>query len=280
MNITPEMVKELRRRTGIGVGKCKEALVEAGGDIETAIANLRKAGMASAVKKEGREIKEGMIAHAKGKSAIAVVEIGAETDFVVQNERFQAFAKEVAQVAADQAIDSLETLIKARSTSDPSMTLDELRASTIQSLGENIQISRIKLHKVASGHSVAIYSHMGGKIVTVIDLKGSDQEEALAREVAMHAAAEAPEYLTPDEIPADVKAKEEEIARGQIQNKPREIQDKIVQGKLEAFYAQVCLPRQKFVKDPSVTIQQLIEKRAKEGGKPLSLAGFIRWSIE
>ncbi len=279
MSITPDMVKELRRRTGIGVGKCKEALVEAKGDIETAIANLRKAGMASAVKKEGREIKEGMVAYAEGKKGVAVVEIGAETDFVVQNERFQSFASEIAQVAADQAIDQLNALLTARSTSDPTMSIDELRASTIQSLGENIQICRVKFLKSQPDHSIAVYSHMKGKIVTVVELEGGDGESLLAKEIAMHAAAEAPEYLSPEEIPSEVRAKEEEIARGQIQNKPPEIQDKIVKGKLEAFYAQVCLPRQKFVKDPSMTVQQLIDGRAKEGGKPLKLAGFIRWAI-
>lgn len=277
--ITASMIKELRERTGIGMGKCKEALEEAKGDMELAIANLRKSGMASAVKKEGRTTNEGMIATAEKGDAIAIVEVNAETDFVVRNERFQAFLKAVAEEAAATKPASLEAFLAQPYSKDKSMTIDQMRASIVQTIGENIQIRRIELIRKSANKSVGVYSHLGGKILTVVEIEGSANEEALAKDIAMHVAAATPEYLSPAQVPADLINAEKEIARGQMQGKPANIIDKIIEGKLSAFYDGICLLRQKYIRDDSVSISNLVEKRAKESGKPLSLTRFIRWTV-
>jgi elongation factor Ts len=277
--VTADMVKELRERTGVGMGKCKEALDQAHGDMEKAIDLLRKAGMASAVKKEGRETKEGMIISDESKDAIALVEINAETDFVVQNERFKHFAKDIAHEVATTKPASLEVFLEQKFSKDPSLTVDQHRAIVMQSLGENIKIRRLQIFPKSSSHSLAIYSHMGGKIVTLVEMDGGAGQEAFAREIAMHIAAESPDYLRSDEVPADVKAREEEIARGQVIGKPAAIVDKIVEGKLKAFYDQACLLNQKFVKDNSITITDLVAKEGQRLGKPLAIRRFVLWKI-
>lgn len=275
MSITPQLIKDLRERTGIGMGKCKEALVEAGGDIELAINNLRKAGMASAVKKEGRETNEGEIGVAENGDAIAVVEVNAETDFVVQNERFKEFLKNVCEEALEKKPADLASFMSSKYSKDAEMTMDEFRATTVQSLGENIQVRRLVILPKSSNSSIGVYSHMGGKIVSVVELDGVKGQEALARDIAMHAAAEAPEYLRPEDVPAEIKTREEEIGREQVKGKPENIIDKIVEGKLKAFYDQVCLLNQKYVKDNSMTIAGLLEKEAKGA----ELKSFIRWQV-
>ncbi len=273
------MVKELRERTGVGMGKCKEALDQAHGNMEEAITILRKAGMASAVKKEGRETKEGVIGHAEENDAIALVEINSETDFVAQNDRFRQFVRDIAAEAADTKPASLEAFLAQKYSKDPSVTIDQYRALVIQSLGENIQIKRLGIYPKAKDRSLGVYSHMGGKIVTLAEIEGASGVEALARDIAMHIAAESPDYLNADEVPADVKAREEEIARSQITGKPENIIAKIVEGKMKTFYASVCLLDQKFVKDNSITISDLVAKEGKRLGKPLVLRRFIRWKI-
>jgi elongation factor Ts len=277
--ITAQLVKELRDRTGIGMGKCKEALEEAGGNIDLAIENLRKAGMASAVKKEGRETKEGTIKTAEKGGKIAVVEVNAETDFVVKNESFQKFAQGLAEEVCQTTPANVADFLKQKYSKESKHTIDEYRASIVQSLGENIQIKRLELFTKKSNASLAIYSHQGGKLVTLVEITGSSGEEDLARDIAMHVAAEAPEYLTHEEIPERVIEHEKEIARAQIKNKPANIVEKILEGKLRAYYDQVCLINQKFVKNPEVTIAELVAKRSKEIGKDLKVSYFLRWRV-
>jgi elongation factor Ts len=277
--ITPEMIRDLRERTGVGMAKCKEALEQAGGDIELAIDNLRKAGMASAVKKEGRETKEGVIGAYESKDAIAIVEVNAETDFVTQNERFKQFVHDIALEAAETKPATLEAFNQQKYSKDPSLTIDQARSLIVQSLGENIQIKRLKIIRKSSDTSYGLYSHMGGKIVTLAELAGSSGQEAFAREIAMHIAAESPDYLRPEDVPSSIKERETEIARSQIQGKPANIVEKIVEGKLKAFYDQVCLLCQKFVKDNTISIQELVNQEGKRLGKPLQLRSFLRWKV-
>ncbi len=277
--ITAAMIKELRDRTGVGMGKCKEALDEAGGDMELAISNLRKAGMASAVKKEGRETKEGIIKYCETPHSIALVEVNAETDFVVKNDKFQQFVSELAEEVARTSPANLEDFLKQKYSKDQKISIDDLRALTVQSLGENIRIRRIDLFPKKSNITLALYSHMGGKLVTLVEIEGSDKEQELARDIAMHIAAESPEYLSSNEIPERVLEHEKEIARAQIQNKPAHILEKIVEGKLKAFFDQVCLLNQHFVKDPSISIQDLVAKHGKEKGKNLKVTQFLRWKV-
>jgi elongation factor Ts len=277
--ITPAKIKELRDRTGVGMGKCKEALEEAKGDMELAIANLRKSGMAAAVKKEGRTANEGMIASATSGNTIGIVEVNAETDFVVRNERFQQFLQAIAAEVAATHPASLEVFLKQPYSKDHSLTIDEYRGTIVQAIGENVQIRRLTALKKEADQSVGLYSHLGGKILTLVVIKGAQGEEALAKDIAMHVAAAHPEYISPEKVPADVVNAEKEIAKGQIQGKPAHIIDKIVEGKINAFYDSVCLTRQKYIRDDSLTISDLIAKRAKEIGKPLALTQYIRWSV-
>lgn len=277
--ITADMVKELRERTGVGMGKCKEALDACAGDMEKAIDHLRKAGMASAVKKEGREVNEGLIGFAESAKAFALLEVNSETDFVAQNDRFKQFIKDVAQDAANTMPASLEVFSNQTYSKDASVTIDQFRALTVQSLGENIRIKKLALLPKSKDVSIGIYSHMGGKIVTVVTLTGGEGNEALARELAMHVAAESPDYLRPEEVPADAKAREEEIARSQVQGKPANIVDKIVEGKIKAYYDQVCFICQKYIKDNSKSVAEVVAEEAKKQGKNITVQSFVRWKV-
>ncbi|MBI5272705.1 MAG: elongation factor Ts [Chlamydiia bacterium] len=277
--ITSEMIRELRERTGVGMGKCKEALVLAEGDMEKAIDILRKSGMAAGVKKEGRETKEGLILTGENKETLVIAEANAETDFVAQNDRFKHFLHDVVKQALDTKPKSLNDLVQQPYYKDRSVTLDQYRNLVIQSLGENIQLRRIEVIHKHPNRSYGIYSHMGGKLVVLVEIDGASDQEGIAKEIAMHVAAENPEYLKPEEVPAHAKAREEEIARSQVQGKPANIIDKIVDGKIKAFFDQVCLTHQKYVKDNSVTVQQFLEICAKKVGKPLSIQCFWRWKV-
>ena len=278
-NISAEMVMTLRKRTGVGMSQCKEALVEAKGDVEEAIHILRKKGIASAIKKGARETNEGVIGIAQDDKCAYLVEVNAETDFVIQNERFKEFLQNICNEALTANPETLEDFMHQKYSKNPSLTIDEYRAEIVHSLGENIQIRRIRELKKESNQSVGIYSHMGGKIVTAIVIDGSSECKDLAHGIAMHIAAESPEYLREEDVPVEVLKKEEEIARSQVQNKPAEIIDKIVGGKIKAFYEQACLVNQKFVKEPTMTIAEVIEKEGKKLGKKLQAVEFLRWQI-
>lgn len=277
--ITAALIKDLRDRTGVGMGKCKEALEAANGDIELAIANLRKAGIASAVKKEGRSTNEGVIAFAEGPKAVAVVEVNTETDFVARNDRFQQFVTKLSQEIADHLPSDLDQLLQhSYEQEGQSLTADQHRSLLVQAIGENIQIKRFMTLPKGGDKSIGVYSHLGGKIVTIVELSGSG-EEAFAKEIAMHVAAASPEYLSPESVPADVIAQEKEIAQSQIKGKPAEIVNKIVDGKVDAFYGNACLTRQKYIKNDQLTIEELVAQHAKSAGKPLAITRFVRWGL-
>ena len=277
--ITPAMIKDLRERTGIGMAKCKEALEEAHGDIELAIANLRKAGMATAVKKEGREAKEGMIGIAENGKSVVLVEVNSETDFVAKNDRFKQFLENIAREIADTNPPSLEAFLEQNYSKEPGLSVDQYRATIVQAIGENIQIRRFKIFHKDNNHSIGVYSHLGGKIVTAVEISGSDRDEALAKDIAMHTAAASPEYLSPEKVPHDILENEREIARVQLKNKPEAIIEKILEGKINAYYDANCLIRQKYIRDDSISISELVFQRGKETGKPLAVVNFLRWSV-
>lgn len=277
--ITPSMIKELRERTGIGMSKCKDALTTANGDMELAIANLRKEGLASAVKKEGREAKEGLVASKANDTHIAIAEVNAETDFVVKNDKFLEFLGNVVdEVLATKATDA-ESFLKQQFSKDSSLTIDEYRATIVQMIGENIQVRRIQLIEKQSGRSYGLYSHMGGKIFTLVELEGNESSEALAKDLAMHVAAEAPDYLEPKSVPSDVIEGEKDIAREQIKGKPADIVEKILQGKVQAFYQQVCFINQKYVKDTSLSVEDFLAQQSKEQGCTYKVTNFVRWQV-
>lgn len=277
--VTPALIKELRDRTGVGMGKCKEALEESKGDMELAIANLRKAGMATAVKKEGRTTNEGVIMTAENGQTIALVEINAETDFVVKNDRFQQFVRNISDEIAASRPASLEAFLQQKYSQDPSLTIDQYRATIVQTIGENIQIKRLKIIPKSADKSIGTYTHLGGKIVTLVEISGSPALVDLAKDIAMHVAAASPEYLSPEKVPQTIIAQEKEIVQGQIKNKPANIVDKIVEGKLNSFYDAACLIRQKYIRDDTLSISELVNKRGKDLGKSLVVTDFLRWSV-
>jgi elongation factor Ts len=277
--ISPQLVKDLRERSGVGMSKCKEALIEAEGDIQKAADILRKKGLASAVKKEGRETKEGVIGVFETESNIALMEINTETDFVAKNEKFQKFVSELAEQVAKTTPASVENFSNENYSIDPSLTIEEYRNLLVQSIGENIQIARLMTIGKKPKCSYGIYSHMGGKLVTIVEIYGSSKEEKLARDIAMHVAAEDPQYLTELDIPETVKRKEEEIARSQMRGKPENVIEKIVVGKIKAFENQVCLVNQNYVKDPNLTVSKVIENRSKDIKTELRINCFWRWKV-
>lgn len=277
--ITPTMIKELRDRTGIGMGKCKEALEEANGDMELAISNLRKSGMATAVKKEGRATNEGLIGATETPSHIAIVEVNAETDFVTKNDRFKQFLDTVLHEVAETKPSSLEAFLQQKYSKDKALTIDQYRATIVQTIGENIQIRRLVVIPKTSNKSFGLYSHLGGKIVTMVEISGSGKEGPLAKDVAMHVAAASPEYLSPETVPSNIVEHEKEIAKEQIKGKPANIIDKIVEGKIKAFYDASCLVCQKYIRDDSLSITDLVNKRAKEDGASLKVSNFLRWNV-
>lgn len=275
--VTAEMVKELRACTGVGMSKCKEALVETGGDMQKAIDYLRKAGMASAVKKEGRETKEGKVGTAEDKKAIAVVEISAETDFVVQNERFQTFLDDLCQLALATKPKTAEEFSEHIYDKEKDLTVEQYRNLVIQALGENIIVKKVELIDKDPATSIGIYSHMGGKIVSIVEIEGSNSAQDLAREIAMHVAAENPEYVNPDDIPKSVREREEDIARSQVKGKPEHVLEKIIAGKLQAYCNEFCLNCQKFVKDSSITVEEYLTQQSQK--EPLKVRRFWRWKV-
>lgn len=277
--VTPAMIKELRDRTGVGMGKCKEALEQALGDMDLAIDNLRKAGIAGAVKKEGRATNEGMIAAADNGKTIAIVEVNAETDFVVKNDLFQKFLQNIAEEVAATKPASLEEFMQQKYSKDSGLTIDQYRATVIQTIGENIQVRRLKVIPKSGDKSFGVYNHLGGKILTLVEITGSGDQEQLAKDIAMHVAAAAPEFLSPDKVPAETISHEKEIAKGQVKGKPENIVDKIVEGKLNAYYDAVCLTRQKYIRDDEFSIADIVNKKGKEVNKPLVVTDFIRWSV-
>lgn len=277
--ITVDLIKELRDRTGIGMGACKQALVEAQGDIETAITNLRKAGMASAVKKEGRATNEGQVGVFESPDCIALVEVNAETDFVVKNDRFQQFLTHVAEQVAHTKPESLEDFLKQPYSKEKGMTVDEYRASIVQTIGENIQIRRLSIYPKKANHSYGIYSHLGGKICVVVALDGASNEEKVAKDVAMHIAAASPLYLNAEDVPDSVIEHEKEIVRSQIANKPDSVKEKIISGKIQAYCKENCLVDQPFIRDDKLTVAQYVAAKGKESGNDLKVVSFIRWDV-
>lgn len=272
--ITAQKVKELRERTGVGMTKCKKALEEASGDINLAIDNLRKAGMASAVKKEGREANEGLIGFAENDTAIALIEINSETDFVAKNDKFKAYLADMAQEVLTSLPANAEEFLNQKYSKDAAMTIDQYRSTIIQVLGENIVIKKLEIIKKQPNYSYGLYSHMQGKIVTCVEITGPEQGD-LAKDVAMHVAAEAPEYLNPEDVPEKVLEHEKDIARSQMVGKPENIIEKILTGKMQAFYDQVCLTKQKFVKENKFSVEQVVAN----AGKDLKVSKFVRWQI-
>lgn len=277
VEVTSDMIKKLRERTGVGMSKCKQALDAASGDMEKAIDILRKEGAASAVKKSSRETNEGLIGAKENDKAIVLLEVNAETDFVVKNEKFVAFVELLVQDALEQKPASLEAFLSQ--TSKGGQTHEEMRIELIQAIGENIQIRRLKVLPKSANCSYGLYIHLGGKITTFVEIAGSASMGVLAKDIAMHIAADSPEYLKPSEIPEDVIAREKDIAMSQLKGKPEAMIEKILAGKIKAYGDQVCLIGQKYIKDTSLSVEQHVAAEGKKVGATLEITKFLRWEV-
>jgi elongation factor Ts len=264
------MVKDLRERTGAGMMECKNALVEATGDMEAAIEHLRKTGLAQADKKASRTAAEGVIALAVSDDnrRAVLVEINCETDFVAKDDNFISFAEAVASNALAQGGSDTEALM---STEIDGNTVEEARQALVTKIGENVQLRRM-VGRETDG-VLGAYVH-GGKIGVLVELEGGD--EPLARDIAMHVAAMNPEFVSADDVPADVVAKEQEILAAQAQEeakggtKPPEIIEKMVSGRLRKHLSSITLLGQPFVKDSDLTVEQLLSQAG------ATVAGFER----
>lgn len=269
MTITASLVKELRERTGSGMMECKKALVECDGDIEAAAELMRKSGAAKADKKAGRVAADGAIKVSvsdDGKLA-AILEINSETDFVAKDDNFQAFADQVLQAVISNKPGSVEELSTIALSSG--QTVEEARQALIAKVGENIQVRRFEV--VESDQTLASYLH-GARIGVLVE---STVDADVTRDIAMHVAAVNPQFVDEASVPADTVEKEKAIliAQAESSGKPMEIIEKMIQGRLKKYLAEISLMGQPFVKDPDQTVEQLVSKA---GG---SVSRFIRYEV-
>ncbi|MGD2137628.1 MAG: translation elongation factor Ts [Gammaproteobacteria bacterium] len=261
MGITAAQVKELRERTGSGMMECKKALVDSGGDMDTAIEALRKAGIAKADKKAGRVAAEGVVAieiSADGKTA-AIVEVNCETDFVAKKGDFQDFAAAIARrVVANNPAD-IDTLLAMPLEEGDDMSIEDARKALIATIGENISVRRFT--RVESSGQLASYRH-GVRIGVLVDFTGGD--DALGRDLAMHIAAHDPRpvCVAEDQVPEELVARERDIftAQARESGKPENIIEKMIAGRIRKFLGEITLLGQSFVKDPDRTVGQLLEQ--------------------
>ncbi|PKD39981.1 elongation factor Ts [Methylomonas sp. Kb3] len=259
MSISAAMVKELRERTGSGMMECKKALVEANGDMELAIENMRKAGLAKADKKSGRIAAEGIIGVKVSDDAktVVMVDVNCETDFVAKGDDFIGFANDVVNSLLTSNVNSDEEL--QAMVLSTGVSVDDTRRALIAKIGENITVRRFVKFTTTDGGQAA-YLH-GSKIGVIVELSKNDP--ALGKDVAMHVAAAKPEYVSDDQVSADVIAKEKEIFAAQAleSGKPAEIVEKMIGGRINKFLAEVTLLGQPFIKDDSVTVGKLLASK-------------------
>ncbi|MBZ9751482.1 translation elongation factor Ts [Deinococcus sp. HMF7604] len=260
-----ESIKKLRELTGAGMMDVKKALADAGNDEDKAIALLRERGIAKAVKKGDREAKEGIVRFKVDGNRAAIVEVNSETDFVARNSDFQAIVEKLAQAALDAKTSDLEEF---KNFSVDGETVATLVAATAGKIGENIVLNRVAY---LEGSTVAGYVHSNGKIGVLVDVDGGT--DAQAKDVALHVAAERPQFLTRDEVNSTDIDKEREILTNKALNegKPQQIVEKIVEGQIGKFYSEKVLPEQAFVKDNSLTVAKYL------GGA--SVKRFVRFEI-
>lgn len=268
MTISASMVKELRERTGAGMMQCKNALVEANGDLDGAAEVLRISGQANADKKAKRIAADGRIVVARDGNKAVVVEINSETDFVARDENFVAFAEAVAAAALTSGTTDVATLAGEKLADG--RTVEEARTELVGKVGENIGVRRIG--QIESADVIASYTH-GARIGSVVAIDGGD--EVLARDVAMHVAASNPMCIDESGIPAETLENERRILTEQAQDsgKPAEIIEKMVAGRMNKYLKEITLLGQPFVKDPDVSVGQLLS------GANATVTSFVRYEV-
>ncbi|MBR5388368.1 MAG: elongation factor Ts, partial [Clostridia bacterium] len=263
----------LRQATGAGVLDCKKALTETNGDMEKAVDYLREKGIAKAAKKASRIAAEGIVAAKIEGNVGALVEVNCETDFVANGDKYRAFVDSIADYVVKNDVKDADALIEAKS---------QETVEAIATIGEKIAIRRFVKY-TTDGGVLESYIHMGGKVGVLVELEGCTCEKAheLAHDVALQIAAAKPLYLEAAEVPAEVLEHEKEILKVQALNegKPAAIVDRMVEGRVKKYYDEFCLVNQAFIKDPSITIQQLVNNVGKEMGKTLKIKRFTRFEM-
>lgn len=267
MAITAALVKELRERTGAGMMDCKKALEETGGDIDAAIENMRKSGQAKAAKKAGRVAAEGVILTKTEGNVGTLVELNCETDFVARDESFLAFGDKVINAAFSNKHSDVETL-KATNIGDG--TVEEVREALVAKIGENMNVRRVIT--LEGGDLVEAYVH-GGRIGVLVAITGGDAD--LAKDIAMHVAASAPQFVKPEDVSAEVVEKERAIQLdiAMQSGKPQDIAEKMVEGRMRKFTGEISLTGQAFVKDPSITVADLLKQKGAD------VLTFVRFEV-
>ena len=274
MQITASMVKELRERTGAGMMECKKALVGTDGDIEAAVEEMRKTGLAAADKKSGRVAAEGLIAIAVGdeRRSAAMVEVNCETDFVAKEPAFKEFAEQIALRVLEA--EPADTQALADLLLEGEQTIEERRRELIARIGENMNVRRFVRVESAEG-LLGTYSH-GGRIGVIVDASGAGGAlEEAGKDIAMHVAASRPLCVAETDVPAEVLEKERAIlvAQAEDSGKPPEIVEKMVQGRLKKYLSETTLLGQPFVKDPDQSVQKYL------AGHGVSVAAFQRFEV-
>lgn len=284
MEISAQMVKELREKTGAGMMDCKKALAEAAGQYDRAVEILRERGIAKAASKEGRTTSEGLIvSQISGDKLGIMVEINCETDFVARTDKFRDFVAAVAKhIAGTKASDVAGLLAEPMASGK---TVGDFVTETIASTGENIQLKRFA--KIASDGFVTNYIHPGDKLGVMVEIACSkagahaDDFRAFARDVAMQIAATNPQAISRDQLDPQFLAKEREILKHQTENekKPAAVIEKIVDGRMEKFYSEIVLLEQPFVKDNDKTVKDLLKEKATAMGDDIQIRRFVRFRL-
>ncbi|WP_335870745.1 translation elongation factor Ts [Bacillus sp. 2205SS5-2] len=272
MAVTAQMVKELREKTGAGMMDCKKALTQTDGDMEKAIDFLREKGIASAAKKADRIAAEGTTFILSEGNEAVILEVNAETDFVAKNENFQVLVKELAKHVLSQKPANAEEALEQ--TMENGTLVKEYINGAISKIGEKITLRRFVIRTKTDNDSFGEYLHMGGRIGVLTVLEGST-DAAAAKDIAMHAAALNPKYVSRDQVSQDEVEREREVLTQQALNegKPEKIVAKMVEGRLGKYFEDVCILDQSFVKNPDQKVRQFVES------KGATLTDFIRYEV-
>ncbi|UCD47921.1 MAG: elongation factor Ts [Deltaproteobacteria bacterium] len=285
MQITAEMVRELREKTGAGMMDCKRALSESGGEMEAAVDVLRKKGLAAAAKKSSRIASEGVVAAHVTEGSATLVEVNCETDFVAKTDDFQTFAMQVAEVVnAKGPKDVEEALLLPGGGGVP---IADMLNEKVAKIGEKISFRRFARYALPAGARGVIvpYIHAGGKIGVVVELLGAGPDDgefrALGKDMAMQVAAANPLFLSRGDIPAEAIEREKAIYREQAlaAGKPEKILDRIAEGKLEKFYGDFCLLEQAFIRDPERRVSDLLKEMSAKKGEDVRVGRFARFQV-
>ncbi|MCA0988069.1 translation elongation factor Ts [Guptibacillus algicola] len=272
MAVTAKMVKELRDQTGAGMMDCKKALTENDGDMDKAIDWLREKGISKAAKKADRVAAEGLAAIVVEGNKAVIAEINSETDFVAKNDNFKVLINDIASHILKSNPESVEAALESKM--ENGQTVTEFLNNAIAKIGEKISLRRFQIVEKTDADAFGSYLHMGGRIGVLTLLEGTTDEEA-AKDVAMHAAAVNPRFVSRDEIPAEEIEREREVLKQQALNegKPENIVEKMVEGRLNKFFEEISLVDQAFVKDTDQKVGKYVQSK---GG---SVKGFIRYEV-